>query len=209
MTKSLGQIAYEADPLSTNLPIPLWRELSLISQNAYQTMAQAVAAHVRAEDAAVPVGTLIAGALFDFLGMLTSQDKVTTFSSRHDAGPAVEQIKQFAKKRGLLLDGAEVENWIKGLAATEQPVGREDALDKFLPHGAAHFLPPMTVSRSQLIHALENTTDAQLVDFQVLLDGADVDGAEVPAGLYCWDHHHRDEGMIYLPAQPKQLKGQE
>ena len=58
---------------------------------------------------------IIAGALFDFMGMLTSQPEKTRFSDCDEAGPAVEQIKKFAKKRGLSLDEADVMGWSKAL----------------------------------------------------------------------------------------------
>lgn len=60
----------------------------------------------------------IAGALFDFMGMLTSQDEKTQFSSTDNASPAVEQIRKFALKRGLSLENADVSGWRNRLAAT-------------------------------------------------------------------------------------------
>ena len=54
---------------------------------------------------------VVAGALFDFLGMLTSQDEVSIFSSVHNAAPAVLQLEKFAKERDLKLDEAMVVNW--------------------------------------------------------------------------------------------------
>lgn len=62
-------------------------------------------------------GELIAGALFDLMGMLTSQDEVCTFSSRHDAGPAVEQLRKFAENRGLSLEPCDVAGWSKRISA--------------------------------------------------------------------------------------------
>jgi len=66
---------------------------------------------------------IIAGALVDFMGKLTSQPEVCTFSSAHDASPAVDQLQQFAKLRGLFLDEANVKNWTAALkVATPQSV---------------------------------------------------------------------------------------
>ena len=53
----------------------------------------------------------IAGALFDFMGWLTSREKRLTLSSTDEAGPAVEAITEFAKMRGLSLQDAQVEHW--------------------------------------------------------------------------------------------------
>lgn len=54
---------------------------------------------------------VIAGALFDFLGFLTTRDKPTSFGSTRNASPAVELLQEWADKRGLDLKGADVENW--------------------------------------------------------------------------------------------------
>jgi hypothetical protein len=63
---------------------------------------------------------LIAGALFDFMGMLTSQPEKTQFSSSDDAAPAVKQIEKFAAKRGLSLDEANVTGWAEALRAQQE-----------------------------------------------------------------------------------------
>ena len=55
--------------------------------------------------------SVVAGALFDFMGWLTSRDKRLTLSSTDDASPAVEAITEFAKMRGLSLDDARVQDW--------------------------------------------------------------------------------------------------
>lgn len=54
---------------------------------------------------------VIAGALFDFMGWLTSRPKRIMLSSADDASPAVDAIKEFAKMRGLSLDDARVQDW--------------------------------------------------------------------------------------------------
>ena len=55
--------------------------------------------------------SVIAGALFDFMGWLTSRKKRIVLSSADDASPAVKVITEFAKMRGLSLDDAKVQNW--------------------------------------------------------------------------------------------------
>ena len=54
---------------------------------------------------------IIAGALFDFMGWLTSRKERLVLSSTDDASPAVEAITGFAKMRGLSLDDARVQAW--------------------------------------------------------------------------------------------------
>ena len=68
---------------------------------------------------------IIAGALFDFMGWLTSRPKRIMLSSADDASPAVDAIKDFAKMRGLSLDDARVQDWQEALA--EQPAQQEPA----------------------------------------------------------------------------------
>jgi hypothetical protein len=57
------------------------------------------------------IDAMIAGALFDFMGWLTSRDQRLTLSSTDEASPAVEAITEFAKMRGLLLVDARVQDW--------------------------------------------------------------------------------------------------
>lgn len=73
--------------------------------------------------------SVVAGALFDFMGWLTSRDKRLTLSSTDEAGPAVEAITEFAKMRGLSLDDARVQDWQDNTtppAAQRQWVGLTD-----------------------------------------------------------------------------------
>ena len=59
---------------------------------------------------------VIAGALFDFMGWLTSRKERIVLSSADEASPAVDAIKDFAKMRGLSLDNAQVQTWQEALA---------------------------------------------------------------------------------------------
>jgi hypothetical protein len=54
---------------------------------------------------------VIAGALFDFMGWLTSRKERFVLSSADEASPAVDAIRDFAKMRGLSLDDARVQDW--------------------------------------------------------------------------------------------------
>ena len=55
--------------------------------------------------------SVIAGALFDFMGWLTSRKERIVLSSADEASPAVDAIRDFAKMRGLSLDDAKVLDW--------------------------------------------------------------------------------------------------
>ena len=63
---------------------------------------------------------VIAGALFDFVGWLTTRKERIVLSSTDDASPAVDAIKQFAEMRGLSLDNANVQGWVRGCTANLQ-----------------------------------------------------------------------------------------
>ena len=56
----------------------------------------------------------IAGALFDFLGHLTTRDSSLTLSSAHSPSTVLDLLTKWAKKRGLELDEAMVQSWNKG-----------------------------------------------------------------------------------------------
>ena len=55
----------------------------------------------------------IAGALFDFIGYLTSMEKAITFGCKYNVPEALECLSKWAKKRNLNLEGADVKNWDK------------------------------------------------------------------------------------------------
>lgn len=65
---------------------------------------------------------VIAGALFDFMGWLTSRKERLLLSSSDDASPAVVVITEFAKMRGLSLEDAKVTDW----NATLQPPAQQE-----------------------------------------------------------------------------------
>ena len=72
--------------------------------------------------------SIVAGALFDFMGWLTSRKERLVLSSVNDASPAVEVIKQFAEMRCLSLDEANVKEWQEHLYT--RPQAREPVIDK-------------------------------------------------------------------------------
>ena len=74
-----------------------------------------------AQPAQEPVAhPVIAGALFDFMGWLTSRKKRIVLSSADEASPAIEAITEFAKMRNLSLDDAQVREWKAALAQPAQ-----------------------------------------------------------------------------------------
>lgn len=79
------------------------------------------------------LSVVVAGALFDFLGFLTTRDKVVSLGATEEAGAAVEAVSEWAATRGLSLDEAAVGGWrelgvelaepgVNGLEATAAPV---------------------------------------------------------------------------------------
>ena len=77
-------------------------------REAIASLRQAIAELESQEPVAHPV---IAGALFDFMGWLTSRKERIVLSSSDEASPAVDAIRDFAKMRSLSLDDAKVQNW--------------------------------------------------------------------------------------------------
>lgn len=65
---------------------------------------------------------LIAGALFDFAGHLTTMDEVYEVGASRDASRMVAELRAWAKKRGLNLSAADVVGWQDALA-TVRPTG--------------------------------------------------------------------------------------
>lgn len=92
---------------------------------------------------------IIAGALFDFAGFLTSlpKERAVTFSGSHNASPAVTLLTEWAKKRGLQLDEAQVSGWASALVAPTEAAAMAatvPAVAKFMgrrltPEGTSEF----------------------------------------------------------------------
>lgn len=69
------------------------------------------------KDTLPPLNLTIAGALFDFMGFLTSHETQWKFSSRDEANPAVEAINQWAKAKGYSIADVDVMGWQAAIAA--------------------------------------------------------------------------------------------
>ena len=104
----------------------------LALQKAHEDSITALRQAIEVAGKAEPVAhTLVAGALFDFMGYLTSRTERIVLSASDDAAPAVDAIRDFAKKRGLSLDDALVREWIDALpTAPAQPAVSVDELAK-------------------------------------------------------------------------------
>ena len=116
-------LALNAGPSNCELPAAiLARFANLVSAHEQNlscksTQARLAASwgYVKAQPEQV-THTVIAGALFDFMGYLTSRRKRIVLSAFDDAAPAANALEDFAKKRGLSLDDAQVREWIDALA---------------------------------------------------------------------------------------------
>ncbi len=64
---------------------------------------------------------LIAGALYDLMGYLTTRDETIRLGATELATPAVDALVAFAAKRGLSLDNPAIADWSKRIAAPAQP----------------------------------------------------------------------------------------
>jgi len=113
------------------------------------------------------------------------------------------------------IEGDTVEDCLVEMAAKKlaahAPIEAVDAGQNVMPHGVVHLLPPVTMSVGQLRYAIDGMgggDNKARLSFQWKLLGKDTDGAPAPAGLYCWQHAAKDEGMLHLPAgvDPKPLE---
>ena len=90
---------------------------------------------------------LIAGALYDLMGHLTSRDETLHLGATEWATPAVDALVAFAEKRGLSLNNPAIEDWFTRLAAPNVPSGEPVAYAS---------------GRTLHWHAGRGVTDAQL-----------------------------------------------
>jgi hypothetical protein len=91
----------------------------VLSNDSMQVGDKLYAAPVAAQP---PSHSVIAGALFDFMGWLTTRKERLCLSSADDASPAVTAITEFAKMRSLSLDNAMVTDWQSGAAQASKPL---------------------------------------------------------------------------------------
>ncbi|WP_155524740.1 hypothetical protein [Delftia acidovorans] len=104
--------------------------LNYLKRNGLQESPLRAAEAAPQAPAAASASEMVAGALFDFLGYLTTLPKASavTFSSSHEATPAVEHLRTWAGSRNLQLEPADVSGWSNRLAAPAAPaVDAQDA----------------------------------------------------------------------------------
>jgi hypothetical protein len=59
---------------------------------------------------------VVVGALYDFMGWLTTRDEPITVSRSHTVYAVMESFQAWAKERGFNIDAADVEGWQRRLA---------------------------------------------------------------------------------------------
>jgi hypothetical protein len=77
---------------------------------------------------------VVAGAIFDFMGWLTTRQEKLVLSSADDAAPAAEAVKEFLTMRGVAQD---CEPMIHDWPARCSMVGNTDATEMFPDYWAA------------------------------------------------------------------------
>ena len=77
-----------------------------------------------AQPVASDINDIVAGAIFDFMGYLTTRDELLKLSAFHEAGPAVAAIEEWAEKAGLSLENASVRDWKKNIPASSTGAAR-------------------------------------------------------------------------------------
>ncbi|HOF31410.1 MAG TPA: hypothetical protein PK441_11225 [Burkholderiaceae bacterium] len=86
---------------------------------------RAALAQPAAPDAPLVAGQVIAGAVYDLMGYLTTLDKSISLGSSELATPASDALSDWAMTRGLSLDEPDIANWHTHIAAPDvQPVAR-------------------------------------------------------------------------------------
>jgi hypothetical protein len=74
--------------------------------------------------------SLIAGAVFDFAGYMTTRDKTIPIGASADAAPVATHIKQWAAKRSLDIDNADVQKWNEAIKRVVNGESPSDVLDE-------------------------------------------------------------------------------
>jgi hypothetical protein len=76
----------------------------------------------RAQTAWRPIDDIVAGALYDFLGYLTTRRTRITMSDRDEVGPAVDALVDWSKTRKINLDEARVKDWDSFTSPHTKPI---------------------------------------------------------------------------------------
>ena len=120
----------EGDGIHPDYDTPALREVArLYAKYAELYAKQQPAKHEEApgqEPDGLPM--VIAGALFDFAGFLTTREKVIDVGSTANAAPVADLVKEWAELRGLSLDDAAVLSWQEWLKPQQPATHREPVL---------------------------------------------------------------------------------
>lgn len=185
-------ITYKLPPLPKNLPNVVRRIRACEGDVAAQVVFEhalneyAIAA---IEAQGVPdVDDLIAGALYDFLGHLTSMEKSISFGANEWVTPAVDALIQFAEKRRLTLNNPAIESWTESLAsapqAPQEPIDDNSHSDlEYSPEGPGvdGFTPQASVVQQEPANVRWR--------WNIELDGDDL--------LVCFNDHDKGESCSY------------
>lgn len=125
--------------------------------------------------------SVIAGALFDFIGFLTTRDSNTTLGATSPAAPAVDLLSEWAETRSLALDDADVSDW-QSRISTAPPTPDVSGLVKAL---------------EACLDALwEDTREVKLDDTMMFGHGYDWDGWD----SFRWELHTQKGSFAVWPA---------
>ena len=120
--------------------------------------------------------SVIAGALFDFMGWLTTRKERLVLSSTDNASPAADAIKDFAEMRGLSLDDARVQDW---QAYTAPPQQQAEPVQEPCKWATERCGIPVYLAPPQR----KPLTDEQIMKMYGLVFVSDVDGYSIHGRL--------------------------
>jgi hypothetical protein len=127
-------------------------------------MAAAIAELRAALDAPVEPVTddVVAGALFDFLGYLTSRSARITMSATDNACAAVDALVDWSKTRKINLDEARVKDWNIYTAPPDTEGLRRDAERYRLLRRGQHWSVVNGIGDTLRAHQLDSSIDAAI-----------------------------------------------
>jgi len=130
----------------------------------------AIALYTAPPAQSVPDGLhlLISGAIYDFAGFLTTQEKTIQVGARVDASAVVDMLKEWAALRGLKLDDAAVLSWQEWLSPTPPEPPADVARDAERLDWLLRKLPGVVLR--YCVGVLSDTSDGK--EFREAIDAA-------------------------------------
>ena len=83
------------------------------------------------KDLLIKINDVVAGAIFDLLGWLTTRDEKLTLSSTDLAGPAADAVSTFLKMRGVQSITPNINNWSEDIKIDPEADSLEDLPEGF------------------------------------------------------------------------------